>query len=136
MKLSSLSPHQATYLNHPKFGDPTKVEAVVRQFDGESRPAGHNWNSMQPQTIVMSSLPTNYSHPATGPDTAFGASLPSHVGAHLQTKLTESALWHTNTSKTHPDMCRMDKQTQSSGLMTLVPNVMKEYIRPQIIMMT
>ena len=29
---------------------------------------------------------------------------------------------HTNTSKTHSDMCRMDEQTLSSGLMTLVPN--------------
>jgi hypothetical protein len=38
-------------------------------------------------------------------------------------KLTENALRHTNTSKkTHSDMCRMDEQTLSSGLMTLVPN--------------
>ena len=70
----------------------------------------------------MSSLPTNYSHPATSPDTTFGTSLPSHIGAHLQMKLTENKLWHTNTSKTHSDMCRMDDQTLSSGLMTLVPN--------------
>ena len=70
----------------------------------------------------MSSLPTNYSHPANGPDTTFGTSSPSHVGAHLQTKLTENTLWHTNTSEAYSDMCRMDEQTLSSGYMTLVPN--------------
>ena len=70
----------------------------------------------------MSSLPTSYSHAATGSDTTFGTPLPSHTGACIQTKLTENALRHTNTFKTHSDMCRMDEQTLSSGLMTLVPN--------------
>ena len=43
---------------------------------------GAIYHLVLPQTIVMSSLPTNYSHPATGSDTTFGTSLPSHAGAH------------------------------------------------------
>ena len=78
-------------------------------------------NSMQPQAIVMPSLPTNYSHPATGPGTTFGTSLPSHADAYLQTKLTENALRYTNNPKKHSDVFRMDEQTLSLGLMTLVP---------------
>ena len=38
---SSSSSYQSTHTN-PKFGDLTKVEAVVPRFDGESHPAGHN----------------------------------------------------------------------------------------------
>ena len=39
--LSSSSPYQATSIN-PKFGDLTKVEAVVPRFDGESHPVSNN----------------------------------------------------------------------------------------------
>ena len=67
----------------------------------------------------LSRLTIADSHPATGPETTFGTCLPSHVGANLQTKLIENALWHTNTSEAYSDM---DEQTLSSGLMTLVPN--------------
>ena len=88
---------------------------------------GAVYHLVLPQTIVMSSLPTSYSHAATGSDKTSGTSLPSHIGAHLQTK----TLWHTITSEAYSDMCRMDEQTLSLGLMTLVPNVMKEYIRTQ-----
>ena len=38
---SSSSPYQSTYMD-PKFGDLTKVEAVVPRFHGESHPVGHN----------------------------------------------------------------------------------------------
>ena len=155
---STHSEYHSREMKLSSTGDPMKVEAVVRRFDGESRPAGHNrfispmrhtltqdaWghdtcdnsfsvntliidNSMQPQTIIMPSLPTNYSHPATGPDTTFDSSLPSHVGAHHQTKLIASALWDTNTSKTHPDMCRMDEQTLSLSLMPVVPNYYDDF---------
>lgn len=51
-----------------------------------------------PQTIVTSSLKANYSHLANGSDTTFGTSSPSHVGAYIRTKLTESALRIMSTS--------------------------------------
>ena len=38
---SPSSPYQATFMD-PKFGDLTKVEAVVPRFHGESHPVGHN----------------------------------------------------------------------------------------------
>ena len=114
---------------------PSDATSTIRDtseiFANKIRLWGAIYHLVIPQTIVMLSLPTNYSHPANGPDTTFGTSLSSHIGAHLPTKLTENALWHTNTSKTHSDMCRMDEQTLSLGLMTLVPNVMKEHIRTQ-----
>ena len=100
------------------------ISDTSEMFANKMRLWGAIYHLVLPQTIVMSSLPTNYSHPATGSDTTFGTSLPSHTGACLQTKLTENALRHTNTSKrhtntskTHSDMCRMDEQTLSSGLM-------------------
>ena len=95
---------------------PSDATSTIRDtseiFANKIRLWGAIYHLVIPQTIVMLSLPTNYSHPTNGPDTTFGTSLPSHVGApHLPTKLTENALWHTNTSKTHSDMCRMDEQT-------------------------
>ena len=41
MNPSSSSSYQSTYMD-PKFGDLTKVEAVVPRFHGESHPVGRN----------------------------------------------------------------------------------------------
>ena len=64
---------------------PSDATSTVRDtsefFANKMRLWGAIYHLVIPQTIVMSSLPTNYSHPANGPDTTFGTSLPSHVGA-------------------------------------------------------
>ena len=79
-------------------------------------------NKMQPPTVVTSSLPTNYSHLTADSDISFGTS-PPHVSARLRTKLlTDNALRHTHTSKTHSYVCRIDEQIPSLGLTTLVSN--------------
>ena len=70
----------------------------------------------------MSSLTTNYSHPATGSDTTFGTSCPLMlVLISKQSQPKTFCGMPSNTSEAYSDTCRRDEQTLSLGLMALVP---------------